>query len=62
MTHFHSPFKPIQTKGRRVPLHLLDNVKMELNRMETEEHIVKLNNCDEDCFISPIVITRKKRR
>ena len=23
VTHFHSPFKPIQTKGRRVPLHLL---------------------------------------
>ena len=32
-TLFHSPFKPIQTKGRRVPLHLLDNKKMELNRM-----------------------------
>ena len=58
--HFHSPFKPIQTKGRRVPLHLLDNVKMELNRMEKEGHIVRLNKCDEDCFISPIVITRKK--
>ena len=60
ITHFHSPFKPIQTKGRRVPLHLLDNVKMELNRMVKEGHIVKLNKCDEDCFISSIVITRKK--
>ena len=60
VTHFHYPFKPIQTKGRIVPLHLLDNVKMELNRMEKEGHIVKLNKCDEDCFISPIVITRKK--
>ena len=60
VTHFHSPFKPIQTKGRRVPLHLLDNVKTELNRMEKEGHIIKLNKCDEDCFISPIVITRKK--
>ena len=60
VTHFHSPFKPIQTKGRRVPLHLLNNVKTELNRMEKEGHIVKLNKCDEDCFISPIVITRKK--
>ena len=28
--------------------------------MEKEGHIVKLNKCDEDCFISPIVITRKK--
>ena len=60
ITHFHSPFKPIQTKGRRVPLHLLDSVKVELNRMEKEGHIVKLSKCDEDCFISPIVITRKK--
>ena len=60
ITHFHSPFKPIQTNGRRVPLHLLDNVKMELNRMKKEGHIVKLNKCDEDCFISPIVITREK--
>ena len=60
ITHFHSPFKPIQTKGGRVPLHLLVNVKMKLNRMEKEGHIVKLNKCDEDCFISPIVITRKK--
>ena len=60
ITHFHSPFKPIQMKGRRVPLNLLNNVKMELKRMEKEGHIVKLNKCDEDCFISPIVITRKK--
>ena len=28
--------------------------------MEKEGYIVKLNKCDEDCFISPIVITRKK--
>ena len=60
VTHFHSPFKPIQTKGRRVPLHLPNNVKTEPNRMEKEGHIVKLNKCDEDCFINPIVITRKK--
>ena len=60
VTHFHSPFKPIQTKGRRVPLHLLNNVKTELNRMEQEGHIIKVSKCDEDCFISPIVITRKK--
>ena len=59
-THFHSPFKPIQTKGGRIPLHLLVNVKMKLKRMEKEGHILKLNKCDEDCFISPIKITRKK--
>ena len=60
ITHFHSPFKPIQTKGRRVPLRLLDSANVELKRMEKEGHIVKLSKCDEDCFISPIVITREK--
>ena len=60
VTHFHSPFKPVQAKGRRFPLHLLSGVKEELKRMETESHIIKLEKCDEDCFISPIVITRKK--
>ena len=28
--------------------------------METEGHIIKLEKCEEDCFIRPIVITRKK--
>ena len=28
--------------------------------METEGHIIKLEKSQEDCFISPIVITRKK--
>ena len=60
VTHFHTPFKPIQSKGRRVPLHLLAGVNEELKRMEKEGHIKKLEKCDEDCFISPIVITRKK--
>ena len=59
ITHFHSPLKQIQTKIRRILLHLLENVKSELKRMEKEGHMVKLNKCDEDCFISPIVITRK---
>ena len=33
---------------------------MTLNRMEKQGHIVKLNKSDEDCFISPLVSTRKK--
>ena len=60
VTHFHSPFKPIQSKGRRVPLHLLAVMNEELKRVQTEGHIIKLEKCDEDCFISPILITRKK--
>ena len=60
ITHFHEPLKPIQVKGRRVPLHLLDSVKSELYRLKSEGHIKKLENCDEDRFISPIDITCKK--
>ena len=60
ITHFHEPLKPIQLKGRRVPLHLLDSVKSELYRLKSEGHIKKLENGDEDRFISPIVITCKK--
>ena len=42
LNHFHSPFKPIQSKGRRVPLHLLAGVNEELKRTETKGHIIKL--------------------
>ena len=59
VTHFHEPLKPIQLKGRHVPLHLLDSVKTELNRLNSGGHIKKLENCDEDRFINPIVITCK---
>ena len=60
ITHFHEPLKPIQLKGRRVPLHLLDSVETELNRIKNEEHNKKVEKCEEDRFISPIVITCKK--
>ena len=60
VTHFHTPFKLVQAKGRRIPLHLLAGFNEELGRMETEGLIIKLEKCDVDCFISPIFITRKK--
>ena len=55
--HFH---ETIRLKGRRVPLHLLVSVKTELNQLKSEEHIKKLENCDKNRFISPIVITCKR--
>ena len=60
ITHFHEPLKPIQHKGKQIPLHLLDSAKTELNRLKDEGHSKKLENCDKDRFISPIVITCKK--
>ena len=60
ITHFHEPLKPIQLKGRHVPLHLIYSRKTELNRLISEGNIKKFENCDDDRFISPIVITCKK--
>ena len=41
-------------------LHLLSGVNEEVKKIGKEGHIRKLVKCDKDCFISPIVITRKK--
>ena len=59
ITLFHEPLKPVQLKGRSVPLRLLESVKTELNRLKSEGQIKNLENCDEDRFISTIVITFK---
>ena len=43
ITHFHEPLNSIQLKGRRVPLHLLDSVKLELTQIRrTYQKIRKL--------------------
>ena len=59
-THFHNPVKPVQAKGRRLSPHLLAGVNEELGRMETDGHFRKLEKCGKDCFISPIVRSRKE--
>ena len=59
ITFFHEPLRPIQLKGRRVPLNLLETVKTELKRLKSGGNIKKLQNCDEDRIISSIVITLK---
>ena len=59
-TLFHSPLIPIQEKGRRIPIHILDRVEKEINKLIEQDHIYKLDNCTNDCFIAPIVITAKK--
>ena len=38
----------------------MDSVKTDLNRLKSKEHYKKLENCDKDRFIIPIVITCKK--
>ena len=51
---------PIQEKGRRIPIHILERVENEISRLVKDKQIMKLDNCTSDCFIAPIVITAKK--
>ena len=57
---FHKNYRVIHQKGRKVPIHLQPKVKIELEKLLNEGHIEKLNNCSDQFFISPIVITVKK--
>ena len=57
---FHTNYRVIHQKGRKVPIHLQPKVKIELEKLLSEGHIEKLNNCSNQFFISPIVITVKK--
>ena len=51
--------KPIQQKGRPVPVHFQLSVKKELEKLIQNGHLEKTKT-DENCFISPAVITIKK--
>ena len=51
--------QPIKQKARPVPLHLQKDVERELERLIKSGHLEKVNNVDEDCFVSPVVITVK---
>ena len=51
---------PIQQKARPIPYHLQDDVKNELNRLIKSGHLERLETIEEDCFVSPVVITVKK--
>ena len=50
---------PGKQKARPVPLHLQKDVERELERLLKSGHLEKINNVDEDCFVSPVVITVK---
>ena len=47
---FFENLKPIQRKGRRVPISLQDKVDKEINRLINEGHIVKLQECSDKYF------------
>ena len=51
---------PIQQKGRPIPYHLQKDVKNELDRLIKSGHLERLETIEEECFVSPVLITVKK--
>ena len=56
---FRENHNPNQQKGRRVPLHLLEKVEQELEKLIDDKQIARLEKCPDDVFITPVVITVK---
>ena len=52
--------KPIQQKGRPVPIHFQKIVKNVLEKLIEKGHLEKADKATENCFVSPAVITIKK--
>ena len=50
---------PVKQKARPIPLHLQEEVGKELEKLIKTEHLEKVKHVDEDCFVSPVVITIK---
>ena len=59
-SQFQESHYPTQQKGRRVPLHLLEKVEQQLDKLINDKQIVRLEKCPDDVFISPVVITVEK--
>ena len=57
---FFKNLTPIQQKGRRVPITLQEKVNKEIDKLLEQGHIQKLEECSDNYFVSPIVITVKK--
>ena len=52
--------KPVQQKGRRIPIHLQKWVNIELNRLINSGHLTRTNDIQQTKFLLPTVITVKK--
>ena len=51
--------KLIQQKGRPIPIHVQQAVGKEIEKLKKSGHIEKAETIDENCFVSPAVITIK---
>ena len=50
---------PVKQKARPSPQHLQEDVGRKLEKLIKEGHLEKVNNVDENCFVTPVVITVK---
>ena len=50
---------PVKQKARPIQIHLQEDVGRELEKLIKDGHLEKINNVDEDCFVSPVEITVK---
>ena len=50
---------PVKQKARPIPLHLQKYVGRELEKLIKSGHLEKIKDVDEDCFVSPLVVTVK---
>ena len=50
---------PVEQKARPVPLQLQEDVGRDLEKVIKSGHLEKIKDVDEDCFVSPVVITVK---
>ena len=48
---------PVKQKTRPVPLHLQEDVGREPDKLMKSGHLEKMNDVDEDCSVSPVIIT-----
>ena len=49
----------VKQKARPIPFHLQEAVGKEIEKLVKSRHLEKLKHVDEDCFVSPVVITVK---
>ena len=49
----------MKQKARPIPLHLQEEVAKELEKLVRTGHLEKVKHVNEDCFVSPVVITVK---
>ena len=58
-TQFLKEFKALQQRGRSDPIHIQERVENGILSLIDQGHIIRLEKCSDQQFISPIVITVK---